>query len=350
MLEHVLAHLASEDVRALRLTAQAFSGHPAILQRFTSASLDMGAYSLQPQPAAWQAGLAFLCRLPRLKQLELRCVETLHGFHQLTQLSSLTILLCPTVLDLFPLQQLPLLRCLTLFNCPALMLGNLSVLCGLTELAVKSATLHSDVAHLTNLKVLKLREMGEYDGNMDSSSFYSGLTGVTFLCDSPDGDPGWHALPLLQALEVTPCIQSSLQSIAAVTALRALSLDMGELDSGLTSLAPLTSLVQLQRLFLVGRTLPLPALAALTRLTVDFYEAGEELTGMAGLPQLRELHVEHWHAMKLPDLAGPCPHLTRIVFINDYGGRLSIDIQELLSRRLVVERHNCLLAIDEDEY
>ena len=349
MLEHVLAHLAVQDVRALRLTAKAFSSHPAVLSRCTSAHLPSKCTEDQQQAAAWQAGLNFLCRLPRLERLDLHYVRSLYGFQLLTHLSKLSLYRCPTVLDLTALRLLPKLHCLELQHCPCKILGNLSVLCGLTELAVTGESLHADASKLTGLKALRLYEQEEL---ASSSSVCSGLTGLTFLADSSDGEHVWRTLPCLRALHIVAS-PTSVSAIAAITALQALYLDVTELNPGLLSLDPLSTLVHLERLSLLGRASPLPGLAALTRLSIESLYPGQELVGMSGVPMLLELHLELFEDMHLPDLAGPCPNLSRIVFSDCEGqatGRLTIDFQEFLSRRLSAEHRSRILGIDEDDY
>ena len=346
MLDRILMHLEAEDVGALRLVATAFSDHPAFLNLCTSTGLNIGLSSRQVQ-----AALGFLRLLPRLQQLHLIEPRSLHGVQQLTQLSELNIHGCPSVLDLMPLGQLPQLTSLILFDCPAAQMGNLSELSQLIKLSVSRESLHPQVSLLTALKVLKI-EPDEDESDGFCATLYSSLTGLTRLCHDISGSQVWHRMPCLQALEVTDC-PTSLQGIAAVTTLRALHLDTNNLPSP-TSLAPWSALIHLERLLLSGRTLALPALTAMTRLTLETNLPHQTFPATAGLPSLKELHVELYGMMHLPDLSVLLPQLSRIVISDDglcdsrFAGRLTLNALE--AHKFSIERRSHLLDIDQDEY
>ena len=348
MLDHILSNLDGKDIGNLRLTASAFRAHPCVLASCSSTELAQGMSSHGLQAAA-----SFLCQLPRLQQLTLKQPGSVYGVQQLTQLCRLEINGYRSILDLSPLGTLPLLTSLRLVDCHTDSVDNLSELSRLVTLRVSPDSLHHQVSLLTALKVLRIDPDSVYRRDPDNFSLYSSLTGLTSLCDDISGDEVWDTMPCLRALQAHGG-PHSLHGVAAVTSLRALQLDLSEPDSPLTSLAPLSSLVQLGRLFLYGATLPLPALPALTRLSLEADCPGQDFPGSEGLPSLRELHVEPRQEMHLPDLSVLFPSLSRIVFAvyvdvrGHFMGRLCMSVLEM--PKYVVERRERLLGIDEDEY
>ena len=349
MLDCVLTFLEAGDIGDLRLTASAFRDHPAVLSFSTTTSLGCGLCDHELQTA-----LTFLRGLPHLRHLWLYSLRTLDGMQQLTQLCDLTIFGVPTVLDLQPLGRLPQLTSLWLTDCPADRLHNLSGLSlSLISLRISGGSLHHQVSSLTALRVLKIADDVErHEADVLHCSLYSGLTGLSSLCDDISGSKVWPAMPSLRALEVLPGLISA-RGLAAVTHLQTLHLDMTESAFNFDSLAPLSALVHLERLYLCGQPLPIPALASLTRLTLQIPSPSRCLfPAAAGLPSLRELHLDPDGVMHLPDLAVQFPRLSRLVF-SDCGltchvGRVSINMLE--AHRFKVEHHSYLLPIDQDDY
>ena len=329
----------------MRLTSTAFRSLQAVRNKHTSARQPIGLSTDQVQ-----AGLAFLRHLPRLEELNLTLgIRTLYGVQQLTQLQSLCIFGCHTVLDFYPLGSLPQLKRLDLFAWKASLLGNLSELRRLTYLRACQSSFHRDVSSLTALRVLHIEADGKGSKN---ALVYSGLTGLTSLCDDASCSFAWHKMPCLQALQVSPC-PPHLLGIAAVTHLRALWLHMGSPEEGLLHLTPLGNLAHLERLFLAGRALPLPALAGLSRLSIECMYPGQTLDFTHGLPSLRELQLQPYGEMLLPDLGAHLPELAKIIISDGRVpgmGRLTINILCLNSCGFSVEHRSYLLGIDKDDY
>ena len=362
-----MAHLKAAEIGALRLTVKAFTAHPAVRNSCTSAQL--GESLTRPQ---LQAGLRYLCQLPRLQQLRLEQPGSVYGVQQLTQLCRLEIWDYAYILDLAPLGGLPMLTSLRLADCSAERMDNLSELSrSLVSLRVSAEGLHHQVPSLTALRELTIDPELEGWGAGEEFRLYSGLTGLTSLCVDISGDAVWQGMPCLRTLHVLGT-SHRVSGIAAATTLRALRIDLGD-SFALPSLAPLSSLIYLERLFLVHAESPLPALPALTRLTLqadsvcdnifsDF--PTEPFPALVGLSSLRELHLEPCEDMHLPDLSVHSPGLSRIVFsvrVNSQGqlihrlsmcvqltGRLSMSVLEM--PRYGIERRGRLLGISEDDY
>ena len=323
----MLEHLPYEDVAALRLTARAFRNHPAVLRLCGSAGNP-------PELARHhiQAGLSFLERLPELDHLTLDAVKSLHGFQSLTQITELTVQGCPSVLDFEPLAQLPNLTCMCLHEClhgcPAERVGNLSVLTQLTMLRVSQGSLHPEVSALTALQSLQIYAIEDHSVPAGfNAGVYSSLTGLTSLMDHGLSHQSWAGLPLLRYLHVIGQ-PPPLTSIAALTGLRGLVLNLGEAEgSSLTSLAPLSSLTCLQRLGLIERALPIPALPSLIRLSLDYTWAGGTFPDMDPSPSLRVLEVLCYGELHLPDLTALFPRL-RVLLYDDREGRLTMNVRD----------------------
>ena len=314
--EHVLAHLAKADVQALRLTARVFRSHPAVLALCFAASIP---------PQQHQAGLCFLQQLPKLQKLDLQTARSLFGVHQLSQLHRLEITGCQQVLDFYGMgQTMPQLRELSVTKCPAASLGNLSALSQLTKLEINQPGFHSHVAALTALKLLRIWPTpGVLDANISSCA---SLTGLTSLVDNACSGAHWHKLPQLVYLEInTPMGPQELAAIPGLTQLRGLALTLEEAVH-LTALTPLTAL-NLERLEL-DRPLTVPALPALTRLTINIDQEQQVFPDMAALPKLSQIYVSSWGSLDLPDLPiEDYPQLSSIRY-NDDEGRFTINARD----------------------
>ena len=340
VLEHVLAHLSPSNIQNLRLTSRALRTHPAILRRFSTASLPSDQSRQQ-----LQAGLCFLQQLPELHKLELIDAKSTYGFQQLTQLQEVVITGCHKILDLCPLSQLPKMRFLHVLDCPAAQLDGLASLTQVTQLRISQISFHSEVSLLTSLKSLTIHPSNyEDDSRSENWPAYASLTGLSSLVDNACSKQHWHHLPNLEYLEVNHLIRSNdLDHLARLTQLRGLCIWLDEpgSPSAPTSFGPLTALVHLQRLELVDQALAIPALNALTSLRLHCH-----FPKLAGLPSLCELCLSVWGSVHLPNMAAvDFPMLTSI-FYDDSGGRLSLSVRDHARFRYVyMPRMPC---IDED--
>ena len=121
-----------------------------------------------------------------------------------------------------------------------------------------------------------------------------------------------HTLPCLYCLDVNT-MPSSLGSLPLTVTLRALGIYLGDAPN-IDSLSPLTTLTRLERLELSGLPLPIPALSALTSLTLhsSHEDVHSSFPTMLSSPGLCELHLSLCTDLKLPSLA----HLKRLEIIH----------------------------------
>ena len=154
--------------------------------------------------------------------------------------------------------------------------------------------------------------------------------GLTTLADHGLSHQSWAGLPSLQYLHVNTC-PPTLDRIAALSSLRGLALSLGPDGSGLTSLDPLSSLHRLERLGLIDRALPIPALTSLTRLSLDYVYANGEFPFMPASPSLKQLDIALNGQLHLPDLAVLFPSL-QLLSYDDRAGRLTISIADKAGR------------------
>ena len=325
-MEGVLEHLAARDVRSLRLTAKAFSAHPAILSWCKSGKLPADS-----QMSWSQACFRFLQQLPKLQNVWLVAPRSLFGCQHLSQVHMLDIRGFSWPLDLYPLAHLPGLRALSLIDCQAEQLSNLSELTGLTWLRCDQLSLQVGVSCLTNLQALRIFS-SKFEEDRLNAAAYSSLTALTALRDNPRSDSFWPQMPSLRDLVVDSCPEN-LDCLQQLVWLHSLDLCTGNIDSGLDSIAPLRSLRNLQRLNLEGLMLAIPQLPALTMLSLQPSVADEAFPDLAGCPRLKELRL--WLEsvdFSIPALIG-VPELscirwvssgpTMLVDVHNIGGRFS---------------------------
>ena len=341
LLDRIIVHLRLEDIRCLRLTAKCFRMHTVVLNVQSTVR-----YPMQVSMADFQAGLAFLNRLPKLRGLSLKAPWTLVGLGQLSQLTALDISSCQEVLDLYPLTCLPLLQELVLEDCQAEHLGNISELGAVTALTMDQQAVQQQVSKLTNLASLTLYS----ESNMTNVSAWVSLKGITSLVDNALGKTCWHLLPRLDLLDISTC-PGTLSNFVP-TRLRGLALHTGSASEGvvLDSLAPLSALPILKHLDLTGDLiLPLPALTALTMLTIEFRRVSDSLPDLSTAPLLQMLELWLVGQLVLPDLA--ClSRLSTIYFNNDRGGPLLKEVTRVMQHRFqyVNVRRSLSLAVAVD--
>ena len=230
-----------------------------------------------------------------------RC-RSLYGVQQLSQLRSLSInggIEQP--LDLHPLGQLPQLVEFWLSECQADRMANLSELTSLTCLRTDQSAFHKQVSALTNLQQLEIR-----DDDCDiapNAPDYAALSRLTCPVDNALCIDFVHTLPYLYCLDVNT-VPSSVASLPLTVTLRALGIYLGDAPI-IDSLSPLSTLTRLERLELSGLPFSIPALSALTSLTLYFSheDVHSSFPTMLSSPELCELHLSLCTDLKLPSLA-----------------------------------------------
>lgn len=320
VLEHIVSHLV--DLRNLRLTSKAFRYHPAVLQDCRYSRIDD---SLTMQQ--FRAAMAFLQRLPYLDRLFLNKPKTLLGVHLLTQLEYLEISNHQSLsLDMSALAPLQYLQDLTLEDCKAQELMNLSELTGLTRLQLSEPNVSTDIAALKDLQVLDIWADLSSSELKDNGNVYKSLSMLTVLADNAMGHNSWVGLPKLHFLSVYS-ISDTLIGISFPPSLRVLSLYTGNSEAvTLTYFAPLAALTQLARLGVQGRIPPIPSLPRLTVLCLDFERPIDRVPDLASFPQLLELRLSLCGDLVLPRLADH-PSLCRIYHLC-LTHSLSMDIRD----------------------
>ena len=321
VLHLILKFLSKKDVRRVRLTASCFRSHTAVLERCSSVSCRRGACM-----AGFQAGLQYLQQLPHLRKLSVTNPRTLTGVAQLARLTMLEIVGCRTFLDLYPLADLPHLHTLSLKDSKGTLMSNISELRSLHMLKIDQMGVSKNMSRLTSLQCLTICHDMDNHAAPCNAHAWSSLTGLTALTDNASSRLFWHKLLALVLLEVnTP--PSSLLGTLMPTSLRALALRTGDSEGDqqvLSTLAPLSSLTGLEHLDLTGRTLPLPALPALTHLTLDLPARDDDLPPLAQAPMLQVLELWLDGDLRLPDLSS-LVHLGTICY-NDRLGCLLLDV------------------------
>ena len=314
---------AKKDIGRLRLTARCFRPHAAVLEHCSSVTGGRGTCM-----AAFQAGLRYLRQLPSLRKLSITNPRTLTGVGQLARLTMLEIIGCRTSLDLYPLASLPHLHTLSMKSSKGTWMANISELRSLHMLEVDQMGVSRSMSRLTSLKCLTIDCDGNDDDAPSNAHAWSSLTGLTALTDNASSRLSWHKLPLLVLLDVHT-FPSSLLIMLMPTSLRALALRTGDYEDDeqmLNSVAPLSSLTCLEHLDLTGRTLLLPALPALTQLTLSLPLAIDnyDLPPLAQVPMLQVLELWLGSDLRLPDLS-TLVHLGTVCY-NDACGCLLLEV------------------------
>ena len=265
---------------------------------------------------SFQAGLSFLQQLPKLTRLSLAKPWTLTGVEQLSRLTMVQNLGCGKVLDLYPISALQNVQDLIIEGCKAKQLANISELPNLVALCMHDTGELESLSGLTGL--VSLHIWGPEEVKFSNVHAFSSLTGLTSLQDNSLSSSVWHTLSRVELLDIVTC-PASLQGVLFPARLRALAIDTGHAQQGqvLDSLAPLSSLTRLEHLILTGRSLPLPPLQALTRLTLKFY-SHEGFPDLCGAPLLQVLEVWVKVQVCLPNLSR-LAHLATILYNDDHG-------------------------------
>ena len=221
-------------------------------------------------------------------------------------------------LDLYPLGQLPQLVEFWLCECQADRMANLSELTSLTCMHTDQSAFHKQVSALTNLQQLEIR-----DDDCDiapNAPDHTALSRLTCLMDNALCIEFVHTLPHSYCLDVNT-VPNSLGSLPLTVTLRALGIYLGDVPV----ISPLSTLTRLERLELNGLPLPIPALSALTSLTLyfsheDVHSSFPTILSSLGLC---ELHLSLCTGLKLPSLAQY--ERLEIIYCVDHGAGLYLN-------------------------
>ena len=241
----------------------------------------------------FQAGLHFLEQLPKLAQLCILKPVTLIGTGKLTQVTRLDICGCQEALDMYPLALLHRLGTVSIMDCKAEQLANISELRSISHLTVDQLGVHQHISRLSALKNLTITQDDAHEDAANTSA-WDRLSALTTLVDNALGRVGWHSLSRLVTLDITTCPTS--YDFELPSTLRALGICTGHAEVPvIDSLAPLSALSSLEHLDLTGQALPLPSLGALTMLTLQFTGEDGQVPSLSGMPclEMLELWLDH---------------------------------------------------------